>query len=191
MALNLGKSSGDFLPFLKFNAKAGRFYKREGEQDVEVSSPVFVADFGNIKTGWFLYQEGQAPSIVYDANLSTPAAQPSEKHKRGFKVNVYSEKTLGGLVEFAGASMHLSNAISEVYEAYEQDAAKNQGKMPVVACTEITPQKDKMGTNYKPTFVIQKWVDAPEAFSKQSAPAQNNAAPAPVVATSAAATSEF
>jgi hypothetical protein len=183
MALNLGNASGDFLPYLKYNAKAGRFYKKEGDNDVEVQSPTFLADFANIKTGWFYYAEGMAPSITYDADLSTPAAKPSDKHKRGFKLTIFSKALFDGEAEFASASMHTCAAINDVYSQYEAEAAKNPGKYAVVSVSGVNPQKDKMGTNYKPVFVISKWVDRPaEWVSGSAAPAAANqsSAPAPV-----------
>lgn len=174
MALNLGSSGGDFLPFLKYNAKAGRFYKRVDKTDVEVPPPSFVADLGNIKTGWFAYAEGQAPSIVYDANLSTPALKPSDKHKRGFKFNIFGKDPIPGVMEFSSASMHACASLNEVYTIYEAEAPKNDGKMPVIQCTGVVPQKDAMGTNYKPTFVISKWVDAPQELKDICAPVPAN-----------------
>lgn len=165
MALNFGTAPSDFLPYLKFNAKAGRFYKRENDMDVEVEKPTFVADFANLQTGWFCYAEGQAPSITLDPSLEVIAPKPSDKHKRGFKVEIFA-KQVGGLVEFASASMHACKAIGEVYDAYEAGKAANAGKLPVIACTSVQPQKDKLGTNYKPVFEITKWVEKPVEFTK-------------------------
>jgi len=193
MALNFGAAQGDFLPFLKYNAKAGRFYKKEGDSEVEVQSPVFVADFANIKTGWFFYAEGMAPNVVFDESLTQPAAKPSDKHKRGFKVNIFSKTIFdGGVAEFASASMHACAAMNDLYTQYEAAANANVGKVAVVKCTGATPMKDKMGTNYRPVFTIEKWVarpvelDAPTT-DKPVAATTTQAAPAATVS----ATSEF
>lgn len=162
MGLNFGGSGGDFLPFLKFNAKAGRFYTKNNDVEVEVANPTFVADLNNIKTGWICYAEGQAPNYVWDVNLSTPAPKPSDKHKRGFMFNIFGKDVLSGVREFASASMHACAAINDVYTTFESEKHANPGKYPVLSCTGTTPQKDKMGTNYRPNFAIQKWVDAPQ-----------------------------
>lgn len=166
MALNLG-SGGDFLPYFKYNSKADKSFVRGEAGDVEIPKPTFVADFKNIRTGWFLLAEATAPNIVYDLDLATPAPKPSDKHKRGFKLNLFSQQSFGGdgLVEFTGASMHVCAAVNEVYAQYEKDAPANPGKLPVVAMTGSVPQKDKHGTNYKPLFSILKWVDTPPAFT--------------------------
>lgn len=197
MALNLG--GGDFLPYVKFNSKADKWFVRGDKADLEIQRPTFVADFRSIKTGWFLLMEGQAPNIVWDPNLVTPASKPSDKHKRGFKLNLFSQSFFGndGLVEFTGASMHVCAAINELYDAYEKELAANAGKLPVVAVVGSTPQKDKHGVNYKPIFAIQKWVDVPAIFDEASTPAPSNtntvAPPAASIAQAAqvASTSEF
>lgn len=171
MALNLG-SSGDFLPYVKYNSKADKWFARIEKIDTEIQRPTFVADLRNIKTGWFLLMEGQPPSIVWDPNLTTPAAKPSDKHKRGFKLALFSQQFFGGdgLVEFTGASMHVCSAINDLYTAYEKDLPANLGKLPVVAVTGATPQKDKHGVNYRPIFSIVKWVDAPAIFDTAVTP---------------------
>lgn len=160
MALNI-VSSGEYKPFCKYNAKAGRWYFRKDEQETELASPTFIVDFDNIKTGWFLFLEGQAPNIVYDPSISNQAARPSEVHKRGFEVNLFSPNLFGGVATLSGASMHLNNAINDVYVAYEAGKAANAGMVPVVSCTGTTPMKDKMGTNYRPILSIVKWVPRP------------------------------
>ena len=161
MALNIGSTGGDFDPYVKYNAKAGRWYLKD---DVEVQNPVFVADFSSIKTGWLLFLEGQAPDNTWDADLSNPAPKPSDKHKRGFKLRLFSGQHFGGVVELSSSSMHLCASINDLYTQYEAGAASNQGMLPVVKYTGSTPMKDKMGTNYKPNFVIEKWVPRPAEF---------------------------
>lgn len=172
MALNIVSTGGDFDPYVKYNAKAGRWYTKGENGEVEVQHPVFVADFKNVKTGWLLFLEGQAPNCVWDANLSTPAPKPSDAHKRGFEVRLFSKAHFGGVVQLSSSSMHLCNAINDLYMQYEAAPEAGQGKLPVVKFTGSTPMKDKMGTNYRPNFVIEKWVDRPAEFddAKEAAP---------------------
>lgn len=191
MGLNI-VSSGEFKPYCKYNAKSGRWYVKKDDVEQEVTNPAFVADFDNIKTGWFLFLEGQAPNIVYDANLSTPAAKPSEAHKRGFELELFSQNTFGGVVVMSGASMHTCNAINEIYEQYEKERDANKGMLPVVQAVGATPMKDKFGTNYRPELKILKWIPRPAEFggTAQAAPAPTapvTPPPAPV----ASAVSEF
>ena len=161
MGLNIG-GTGNGKPFCKYNAKADKWFVRglDGE-DVEIQRPTFVADFDNIATGWLRFREGQAPERVMDASIDRAAPLPGEDFKRGFVVMAYSPKFFGGAVEFASASIHLANAIKDVYAQYEAERPTNRGKLPVIVCTGSQPMKDRYGTNYRPALVLAKWVDRP------------------------------
>lgn len=161
MALNIG-GGGAGKAYAKYNAKADKWFCRAGgDEDVEIERPTFVADFDNLATGWMRFAEGMAPEKVMDPSLSQPAPSPGENFKRGFMMMIYSPKYFGGAVEFGGTSLHLANAIKDVYGEYEAGRAANPGKLPVIACTGSQAMKDKFGTNYRPTFSLAKWVDRP------------------------------
>lgn len=160
-SLNIG-GSGSSKQYAKFNAKADKWFVRGPENsDQEIARPTFVADLDNIATGWLRFREGQAPERVMDASIDKAAPLPGEGFKRGFVVMAYSPKFFGGAVELASASIHMSNAIKEVYAQYEADKAAHAGKLPVIACTGSQAMKDRYGTNYRPTLAIAKWVDRP------------------------------
>jgi len=204
MGLNIVSQGGDFDPYVKYNGKAGRWYVKKDEQEVEVSNPTFVADFDNIKTGWFYFKAGSAPEKVFDRSLSEPAAKPEKTYvddkgvtrdcfRRGFELRLFSNAAFGGVVVLSGSSMHLNNAINELYEAYETGRGANAGMLPVISCTGTLPMKDKMGTNYKPVMAIVKWVPRPaefEAAPSVQAPA-NQSAPQAAPVQQAASISEF
>ena len=161
MSLNIG-GTGNGKPYCKYNAKADKWFVRGPDsEDVEIQRPTFVVDFDNIATGWLLFREGQAPERVMDASIDKAAPLPGEGFKRGFVVMAFSPKFFGGAAEFASASIHLSNAIKDVYAQYEVDKAANPGKLPVISCTGSQAMKDRYGTNYRPTFAIVKWIDRP------------------------------
>lgn len=63
----------------------------------------------------------------------------------------------------ASASIHTSNAIRDVYAAFEEQSGQveNRGKVPLVACTGAEAMKDKYGTNYRPKLELLPWVDRP------------------------------
>ncbi|MFN3349090.1 MAG: hypothetical protein ACK41X_09035 [Pseudorhodoplanes sp.] len=128
---------------------------------MEIARPMFLLDLKNIRTGWLRFREGQAPERLIDPSLDRTAPSPGEDFKRGFVVSAFSQKFFGGTVEFASASIHLSNAIRDIYAKFEEQQAKNGGKVPVVECTGSDPMKDKYGTNYRPRLEIVKWVDRP------------------------------
>lgn len=198
MGLNIVSTGGKFTPYVKFNSKAGRWYIKGENGEIEVNPKQFLADFENIKTGWLMFLEGQAPSQTWDADLSSPAAKPSDNHKRGFSLKLFSKATFNGLVELSSISMHLCSAINDLYTAYESEASKaeNKGKVAVVEYLGSTPQKDKMGTNYRPDFKLVKFIDRPAGFDAseegEDIPvAAPSAKPAPAPVPVAATTSEF
>lgn len=192
MPLQIG-GSGTGKPFCKYNAKADKWFVRGPDgADLEVQRPTFVIDLDNIATGWLLFREGQAPERVMDPSIDQPAPSPGEGFKRGFVVMTFSPKFFGGAAELAGTSVHLSNAIKDVYAQYETDKANHRGMLPVVACTGSEAMKDRYGTNYRPVFKIAQWVERPKDLPNQSpvgaadiwngaarsAPAATKAAPA-------------
>jgi hypothetical protein len=188
MPLNIG-GSGSIKPYVKYNAKADKWFVRGPDGgDVEIQRPTFLLDLQNIRTGWFRFLEGQAPERVIDPSLDRVAPSPGEGFKRGFVLMAFSQKFFGGAVEFSSASIHLSNAIRDVYSVFEEQSrkAENRGKVPVIACTGSDPMKDKFGTNYKPRLEIVKWADRPAELPDVSPVDEHDvahgAAPAPQAA---------
>lgn len=180
MGLNISTGGGeDFEPYVKYNAKAGRWYTKKEGGEVEVNNPAFVADFANIRTGWFYFAAGIAPSIVYDPDLTTPAAKPSDNHKKGFELKVFSQTTFGGVAVFSSTSGIVGGAINDIFEQYEKEKTANAGMLPVVQCTGVTAEVGKHGTNYKPNLTIAKWVSRPAEFGGAAATQADQAQPAP------------
>ena len=154
MALNIG-GTGIAKPYCKYNAKADKWFVRGATgEDAEIQRPTFVIDLDNIATGWLLFREGQAPERLMDPSLDQPAPSPGEGFKRGFVVATFSPKFFGGVAEFASASIHLANAVKDIYAQYEAEKANHRGQLPVIACTGSEAMKDRYGTNYRPTFQI-------------------------------------
>lgn len=182
------ENTGSYDPYIKWNGKAGRFFIRENDDDKEVTPDRFILDLESIKTGWMHFAAGMAPDRVWDVSLSQPAARPTENHKRGFLVKVYS-KNLGGKFELSGNSMHLCAAMNDLYSAFEAEKSSNVGKVPVIKYDGSTAMKDKHGTNYKPKFVLEKWVDRPAELD--ATPAQASAPATQAQAAPAASVNEF
>jgi len=185
--LNLSTQSGNYDSWIKWNSKAGRFYVKGENGEVEVMPTSFIADLENIKTGWLHFQAGQAPSRMWDENLTTPLPQPTPNHKRGFSLRLFSNQTFGGIVELSSSSMHLCASISDLYTAFNNDKGNHAGQVPVVKFTGSTTMKDAKGMNYKPNFIIEKWVARPKELETTyeqsvttSAPVQQQAPAAPV-----------
>ena len=167
MSLNIG-ANGNITGYVKFNAKADKWFVKGEDGDIEIARPAFVADFANIATGWLRFREGQAPERLIDPALDRAAPLPEEGFKRGFVLAVFSQKFFGGQVELSSASIHMGNAIREVYEIFEAQRASHPDQVPVIACTGSEAMKDKYGTNYRPKLELVKWVDRPAELPDQS-----------------------
>lgn len=170
MPLNLTVNDGEYTPFLKYNAKAGRFYARaQGiAEDIEVEKPRLAIDMANIRTGWFCYIEGAGPEKVYDPSpdreAPRPPSNPNRQFKRGFEVMVIGQDNLPvlgylGLREWSSTSGNTIAAILKMHAAYEAGMHQNPGKVPFYRNTKVLPITGKYGTNYEPVFELIGWVD--------------------------------
>lgn len=174
--LNLGNGSGDFVPFVKYNGKAGRWYIKGADgNEQEVVNPSFVADFAKIQTGWFYFNAGQAPEKVLDPSLTEAAPKPvltytddkgkvRDCFKRGFVLHLFSPKNFGGVVELSSTAQVMLDALKGLWAQYATAPEAAQGKLPVVAVSGVLPVQSKQGTNYSPVMSITGWVDRPADF---------------------------
>lgn len=151
----------DFIPYAKYNAKSGRWYtKTDAGDEHEVSNMTAVFDLEHIRSGWFLYAEGQAPDIIYDVGTNI-LAPPSTNHKRGFAVYIFNRNELGGVREFSSTSSTVIDAMTVLYNTFLSAPERESGQVPVITCTKVEPLKSKYGINYQPILSITRWVDRP------------------------------
>jgi hypothetical protein len=172
-------AGGSFTTYVKYNAKAGRFYTKEDKPDAdefEVTNFTAIFDMDNLKTGWFLFAPGVAPVKNMDPSLSEAAPKPGEGFKRGFELNVFSDKNLMGMREFSSTAGAVIESMNDLYDDWQAGKEANAGKLPVVKCVGVTPVTNKHGTNYRPQFEIVSWADRPAEFGEIP---QQAAAPAP------------
>ncbi|WP_374526749.1 hypothetical protein [Novosphingobium sp.] len=184
---------GEFKVYVGFNAKAGRWYtKKDGkdEQLFEVTDMTAVFDMTSLKTGWFKFNTNVAPEKVIDPSFSESAPNPGQDFKRGFQLDLYSEKNLLGLREFTSTASIVIKSMNALYDAWMAAPEMATGQLPVVRCVGVTPVSNKHGTNYQPQFEIIGWTDRPAALGdggQQAVPPVTQApAPAPVAAAPAA-----
>lgn len=172
LGIQTGGGGGDFLPVLKYNAKAGRLFRVDrtydgsgwvtNEEDITTTG-MFVADLDNIQTGWMLFAAGVAPDIRTVPLGQSPGERPSDKHKMGFKLHVKLGKAVGGDVrEFTSSAVAVINAMNVLHDAYL--AGKDGDKLPVVKIAKVVAEKSEHGTNYAPVFEIVQWVARPEGL---------------------------
>ena len=193
MPLNLSPSAGDNTPYLKYNAKAGRFFAKfdaSGGKEVEVQNPRLLFDMANIKTGYVCFTEGQGPERIWDPPggiVEKPAGD--KKFKRGFEVMVAgADPIVGqevlGLREICSNAGAAINGILEMHAAYEAGMADNPGKVPFFAFKGVETIESNFGPSYKPVFELVSWVErskTPFAGDSETPMPQDQGAPAPPI----------
>lgn len=154
----------EFKVYVAFNAKAGRWYTKEDKPDAElfeVKDMTAVFDLANIKTGWFLFAPGVAPVKQINSTLNASTPKPGDGFKQGFQLNLFSNKNLLGVREFASTAGAVIDSMNDLYDLYMADPQSKAGKLPVVRCVDVKPIVGKHGTNYSPMLQIVSWVERP------------------------------
>lgn len=166
----------DFKVYVKYNAKAGRWYTKEDKPDAdefEVHDMTAVFDFANLKTGWFLFAPGVAPVKQLNAEPKTFASRPGDDFKKGFQIEVFSNKNLLGVREFCSTAGVVIDAMNTVHDRYEEGVKSNPGKLPIIKCVTVKPIVGNYGTNYSPVLEIVGWADRPAELTKVDEPQDN------------------
>lgn len=194
---------GDFLPILKYDARAGRFFRVDridtGSGFVSEAADITgsfkaVVDFDNVEVGWIDFQPGSAPSFSLVPMGQQMPEKPGPRHKNGVRFMVKLSKECVGpdgkaIREVAGTSKAFLSGVEAAYLEYQKDKGKNAGKLPVLVLEKTVPIKtgsgEKSSTNYHPVFKIAGWVArgdlAPHPKANGSAAQQtqaNESAPA-------------
>ena len=166
-------SSGDILPIVKWDAKAGDMIQQDRHQgpdgvwvkdEKELSLPLQVAmDLGSIEVGWLSFASG-APDFVM-AKITEPfPEQPSQDHKQAFRLRLASKEL--GLREFSHSAKTVLRSMDTLFKQYESEAPSHMGKVPVVtiAGTETIKINSPQGElRFKvPDWSITEWIDRPK-----------------------------
>lgn len=178
---NPAGGDGNFTVYVKYNAKAGRWYTKKDEAEAveyEVTNMTAVFDIPNIRTGWFLFAAGVAPAKTFDPSLTEAAPKPGEGFKRGFELEVFSDKNLGGKREFSSTAGAVIESMNSLYDNYIAAPESKAGKLPVVKCVGVHPITGKHGTNFQPQLEIVGWADRPAELNGTGSPSPA-ATPAP------------
>src|ERR1700731_2620998 len=114
MALGLsnGSSGGDFLPIVKWDARAGRFFRVDRSQgangwesndvDLTMDKPKFCVDLGSIEVGFMAFLP-TGPDFHLTPYGNPMPEKPSKDHKAGFKVRL-AGNALNGVREFSSSA---------------------------------------------------------------------------------------
>lgn len=183
MALGLVTESGagnfEARPYIKFDAKAGRFFSVDRAQGPEgwsnqtadiTNNFAAVFDLANIEVGWMAFTAQGPQHALVPLGQPLPA-KPSGDHKQGFRFTVY--KKAMGAREFSASAKAVLRAIDALHTAYEAAPEKAQGLLPVVQMTGVdvveTQGPKGVNRNYAPKFQIAQWVPRPEALKQKPA----------------------
>lgn len=200
MALGFNYSSGgggDIIPFVKFDARAGRFFRRDRSQDssgsytnndVDITSNFkAVLDMENVEVGFMKFGNGAAPEFAL-VRLGEPMPNKpgAEGFKQGARLMMKLHADCGGDVrEISGNAAAFLKGVDELHTQYEQQKAANKGKLPIVTLKTTIPitsgSGQKKSTNYQPVFEIVGWAARPVDLvhvSKVSGANANGAQPA-------------
>lgn len=169
LGFQIGGGGADFLPVLKYDARAGRTFRVDRSEGV--STPVevpfkAVVDMENIEVGWMHFAAGSAPDMRLYPLGGVWGDQPSPNHKRGVRFLAKLSKDTGGDVrEVANSSAAFLRAFDDLHTEYEALKGSEAGKLPVVTIEKTIPVVSKgsgqSSTNYQPVFKITSWVPRP------------------------------
>lgn len=187
MGLGLSVGGGDFVPYCKFDARAGRWFAKTADGDVDITDNfTAVFDFEQIEVGWLLFVAGTAPvTVTQQISEGLPPKPATGDFKQGFKMNITLPSSLarGGPRELSSTARALIGVIDRLHTEYEAAPEKSEGKLPVLKMSGTTTVETKgpSGTtrNYAPNLSIVSWVDRPASLPKRGAPVVAAPAAAP------------
>lgn len=200
---NYESSAGDIVPVLKFDARAGRFFRvdrSDGQNNPVDITQNFkaVMDFENIEVGYINFPAGAAPEFRMVPIGSQMPENPGGKFRQGIRMMLKLGKDCGGDIrEIATTAKAVLGAFDSCHNEYLAGVKANPGKLPVVELETtvpiVTQGRDEKGnpvktTNYAPVFKIASWVNRPDDLvfvpkGGGSSPAASPAAPAQPAAT--------
>jgi hypothetical protein len=177
--LDIG-ATGEFSPYLKFNARTKQWVFRSEDGETNIDSPQMrmAMDLANIQTGWVRFDEGTAPDHVIDPAPRERAPRPSDRHKRGFICRVLGRSSFNGVGEFSSNAVGVCSAVRDLYRDFKAQAPGHPGEVPIVAVTGHDSFKGRYGTNYSPQFAINTWVKRPAEMPDEPVVSVNGSAPA-------------
>lgn len=178
LGLNYNSSggNGEIVPYVKFDARAGRFFRNDRTESngAYSNNPVditngfkAVMDLENIEVGYMKFGAGTAPEYLLVALGSPMPHKPADPgFKQGARIMLKLASSCGGDVrEITGNAAAFLKGVDDLHTAYEAGKAANPGKLPIVVLQSTLPiksgQGQKTSTNYQPVFEIQGWAPRP------------------------------
>jgi len=179
MALNL-PSGGDYNPWIRWAASETKFVIGGENGNVDYVVDEVIIDFENLKTGWGLLGEGQAPTWIWNPSIDKPSEKPDDRSwKPGVGVTLFFGDD--GAFEMETNAVGAVMGIDEAHDAYLKDLDANKDKVPVFKFTGQRFCKVGKGQTNIPEFSLVKWIERPDALkedAKKEPAKEEEAAPA-------------
>jgi hypothetical protein len=160
MALELGLTSGGG-GFIAFKPQAQNWQtSQDGEKSI-VDWKHAIWLLRDAKTGWSYWPDGEAREWIWDAEIGVAGAEPAgEKWERGFEVLIQimdGDIPTTDFLVYNATGVGAKLGFQALYAEYEEQAADNPGKVPVVKNNGVTPSK----RTSIPNLTIARWIDKP------------------------------
>jgi hypothetical protein len=166
-------SGGDFLPIVKYDARAGKIIRVDRTfdgtsattEEVDVTKEFkAIFDFEHVESGWMAFPPGSAPSFVMVPRNAPFPSKPSDIHKNGVRFCIKLAKDCAGTAavrEIASSANAFLDGAEAVFVQYEAEKAQHPGELPVLMLDRTLPVKTafsgKSTTNYQPVWRIVGW----------------------------------
>jgi hypothetical protein len=173
------KSSGNFLPSYKYDARAGTLYKqdrvyRDGawqSEQHDATEDEAIFDLANVQVGWMKFPKGAAPEMVLKPVGEDIGERPSKDHKEGLRLLVKIPDDPAGPRELLSTSIALWHGIDGLHTEFLAGLKANPGKLPLVALADTREVRSQDNVNFEPIFEIVKWVPRPADLPVNGIPA--------------------
>lgn len=185
MAFGMKTNSGEFLPIVKYDARAGKFFKVEkrpdgGSDAVELPlGTKFAIDTFTLEAGYVMFgpQGPDRRMVPYTEGVQLPP-QPQDKDAEGklmYRSGFYAKiagNALDGVREWCSNAQVLLNALDELYQQIIKAPETTLGQIPIIAIVSTVPVKSGTGarssTNYAPVLRIEGWTDRPDILGPRT-----------------------
>jgi hypothetical protein len=169
-----GGDSNSIIPFLKYDARAGKLFRNDRKEvngaysnhPVEITTSFkAVVDMENIEVGFIHFAAGAAPGYAL-VKHGQPLPYKPEGWKQGMRIMLKLDAACGGDVrEITSNAQAFLKGFDDLYDDYVEGKKKNPGKLPVVILRGTEPLTSGSGstrsTNYQPCFEIVGWAARP------------------------------
>ena len=161
MTLDLGLNSGGG-GFIAFKPQAKNWQTTPDGEKTVVDWSHAIWMLADAKTGWSRWPEGEAREWEWDGEIGVANPEPvGENWERGFEVSVQlldgDDKPATDTLIYNATGVGAKLGFQALYAEYEEQAADNPGKVPVVKNDGVTPSK----RTSIPNLTIARWIDKP------------------------------